>query len=393
MHKTLLSNDTTVITLERPQACSCALGLWLENGSRHQLPQQNGYAHLLEHLLFKGDAALTAQFDALGGQINAHTGRELTSWYGVVAADDGSRLLQLLVSRLIDFDLSAQQLDSERRVVMQELAGSTSGSPQALQEQAIATLWRDQPIAYPLLGDAGVLQTATVAAMRNYLRGLRVGSRLAVVAVGAVDHQCLLETCSRLTRLAAGQRPQPPPPHYQPQHQPGRPFIYRRDDQAIVQWLLPAAAARMDDKTYAALLLADHIVGGGSHSRLYRILRERHGLTYATRSALEFYSDHSLWSIQLDCSAAQIDHCIALVGQEMGALIASGPAPAELEVARAHLVARLQIMQDDHLSMMQRLAREHFYFGLHPDSQAYTHKLYSVSCDDIRSILTGMWQS
>jgi predicted Zn-dependent peptidase len=390
LHKTILENQLAVITLERPGAHSCALGLWLENGSRHQRPQQNGYAHLLEHLLVRGDAALLAEFEALGGQINGHCGRELTTWYGVVPAARGDRLLQFFAGRLSDLQLSEHAFASERQVVLQELA-SFAGSREALQEHALAAVWPAQPIGWPLLGDAGVLQTATLSALQTYLHELCVGSRLAVVAVGAVDHERLLENCADLGRFASGQRPQLLPPRYD--HQARQPFIYRHGEQAIVQWLLPAPAAIQTDNTYAALLLADHILGGGMSSRLYRSLRERHGLSYAVGSALEFYSDTTLWNIQLDCPVIHIEQCIALVQQEIQALIAARPATAELELARRYLAAHLQIMQDDHLSTMQRLGREHFYFGLHPDADDYTHSLDKINGDDICRVLAGAWRA
>lgn len=390
LNKTILTNQLAVISLARPDAHSCALGLWLENGSRHQQARQNGYAHLLEHLLLRANPALTAQFEILGGQINGHSGRELTAWYGLVPARHSEHLLALLAGALLDFQPSPQDFDGERRVVLQELANFSAGNRDALSEQALASVWPDQPIGYPLLGDPAVLQAATVSTLQDYLHDLCVGSRLAVVAVGAVDHARLLAACSRFDQLDAGRRPQRQVPSYR--HQVCQPFIYQRDNQALLQWLLPAARAAADTRTRTALLLADHMLGGGLNSRLYRTFRECYGLSYYPASRLEFYSDTVLWKVQLDCAVSQIERCGALVARELQDLIGCGPQPAELERTRGYLAARLQIMQDEHLTMMQRLAREHFYFGVHPDVEDYTHYIYSVAGDDIRAIFAAAWR-
>ena len=165
---TQLPNGVRVITRQLPQRHSAALGVWLINGTRHEAEHESGYAHLLEHLLFKGTAeldaaALAQRFDAMGGQVNAFTGRELTAFHGLVPAADIPELLRIFIDMLRQPRFTDADLALEKQVVFQEMAMVDDSPEEALEERGIARAWRGHPMGRPVLGAREQLSRATAA--------------------------------------------------------------------------------------------------------------------------------------------------------------------------------------------------------------------------------------
>lgn len=146
IHSTHFPNGLRLITRTLPGIRSAALGVWLVNGVRHQQPETNGYAHLLEHLLFKGTRELHGldlahRLDGFGGQVNAQTGRELTAFYGLVPSDDVAALLDLFIHMLLTPRFDDADVKTERSVILQEMAYVAADPEQAVEEYAISRAW------------------------------------------------------------------------------------------------------------------------------------------------------------------------------------------------------------------------------------------------------------
>src|SRR5579871_2804141 len=124
--KSLLSNGVRVLTEEMPHSHSASIGIWVENGSRYEEPHENGVSHLIEHLLFKGTRKRTAaqiaeEIDAVGGVLNAFTGKEYTCYYAKVLGADLAMTTELLADIFLDSVFDAAEIDRERQVVLQEI--------------------------------------------------------------------------------------------------------------------------------------------------------------------------------------------------------------------------------------------------------------------------------
>ena len=385
MPETVLKNGVTVISRPLARLRSCALGLWLENGVRHQADGQDGFAHLLEHLLLR-DESLQLRFEAMGGQINAETGRELTALYGLVPAVHAYELAELFGACLCDLHLSRPEFEAEKQVVLRERASAMSSPLECIEEQALGLAWRDHSLGWPILGADTALAGADWTALNAYLKMVRVGRRLAVVAVGNIDHATLIEACERLLALPEGVRPV----HTAPSFHPNR-YVAAASGQVYLQWLMPAPT--VGSSCYTAVLVAHHIVAGGMASRLYRELRQRRGWVYLLHGDLEFFSDAALWKLQLACDAKFLDRCEAQVQQVLTDVIAEGPTASELDLAKRHLAARLVLADDDASSLMRRLAREHFYLGRHPSIDEYLAMLSDVDAATVRELIVEAWRN
>ncbi len=381
---TTFSNGLRLVTLSLPGLQSAALGVWLINGPRHEAADEAGYAHFLEHLLFRHAleadmGGLAQRFDALGAQVNAHTGRELSVLHGQALGDELPELLALFVNMLAP-RFGDDEFAAEREVLRQELALANAGED-ALENEAVALAWGDHPLARPILGDDASLAAATPARLRAYAQATLTGQRIIVVAAGACDHAELTLACHPLTALPAGAgRAITAPTFTGGSHERTWRTAYSR-----LLWLLPAPAANDDA---IAALVTNHLLGGGTASHLFTTLREKQGLTYGVSSHLDQYSDTGLWWIETTCEARHTDASRSLVEAELTALAAGGPRAVELGAAKRNLRARLRMEQDDPIATMQRLAREAVYTGHHPSPAEYEERLAAVTADDVARCLT-----
>ncbi len=385
IQKSLLSNGVRILSY--PMATqSVAIGLWWLNGGRHQRPEQSGYAHLLEHLLFKGAAhydaeTLAQRFEAMGGQINAHTGRELTALYGLVPAENASELLELFVTMLLAPKFNEHDIVLERNVVLQEMALIADQPAERLEERGIALTWPGHPMGWPLLGRREALKQTTAQALRDYWSTQLSGDRLYVVAAGTIAHTELMQRCAPLSALSAASLPKQEPPR----HSYGIHRETSEGEQRHLLWVMPAPPANHPD--FPALLVANHILAGGVSSRLFQELRERRGLVYDVQSRHEVYSDTGLWFIQTACDTREAQDCRSAVEAILQQLIYSGPEAAELETAQRHLRAGLLIEADDPESVMERLAHEAIYLQRHPSLQERCEQLAAVTPARISELL------
>lgn len=386
-----LPNGIRVISKPLREQHSVALGVWLLNGTRHEAPAESGYAHFLEHLLFKGAAeldgpALAVRLEAMGGQVNAHTGRELTALHGLVPSGDLRELLRILGDMLCRPRFDDHDISLERQVILQEMAMIEDNPEEALEDRAMALAWPEHPLGRPILGRAEVIERADAAALRRYMQAQISGGRVWVTAAGDVDHAALLEACDGLSALPAGAAPpQTPPPFTPGDHQ-----VAVRGEQKQLLWVMPVPPAAADP--YYAHLVANHVLGGGVSSRLFQELRERRGLVYGIHSRLEFYSDGGTWSIQTACDPRHGDECREAVCASVAELLRDGIHPQELEIARRHLAANLMIDEDHPEGIMERLAREAVYLGRHPDFAERMNRLNTVTAEAVREALAAAWR-
>lgn len=390
INTTILANGVHIVTKRLRGHHSAALGLWLLNGSRHETTAQTGYAHFIEHLFFKGTEQLDGpdlglRLEAMGGQINAHTGRELTALHGLVPKGDVPELLQILGGMLCRPRFDDHDVSLERQVILQEMAMVEDNPEEALEDRAMSLAWPEHPLGQPILGRAEVIERATAASLRDYMRHHLSGDRIWVVAAGDVEHDSLVKACRELGQLPAGELSPQTPPQFTTGFHP----VTLSGEQSQLLWIMPIPAATADD--HYARLVANHVLGGGVSSRLFQELRERRGLVYGIHSRLEFYSDGGTWSIHTACDPRHADACRDIVSASVEHLLQEGINERELEIARRHLGAGLVIDEDHPDSIMERLAREAVYLRRHPDFPERMERLKAVTAETARAALAAAW--
>lgn len=385
-----LDNGVRVVSRTIPGCTATAVGIWLHNGSRHQTPTQSGYAHFLEHVFFKGTLdmdvmQLARHFECMGGQVNAHTGKEFTALHGMVPNADATTLLHTLSAMLIEPRFTQNDVELEREVVLQEMAMVRDQPEELLEEDLVMHIWPNQPMGWPILGTAEIIERLDSTVLRAYLSSLLCGRRVLVAAIGGTTHADVKKACGLLASLPAGTVPAVTPTVFQRQE-------LRRQygtAQACFSWAMPVP--ELTDARYPALVIANHILGGGSTSRLFQEVREQRGLVYGIGSQLEMYSDCGLWSIQTACEPDHAQECETAVEASVERLRTSGPSNDELDITRKFARASLHLEQFNLEGAMERMAREMLYLGRTISLEEHLQRLDAVTADDVRAVLDRAW--
>jgi predicted Zn-dependent peptidase len=273
-----LPTGERVISEHVPNVRSVSFGFWIGTGSRDETDARAGVSHFIEHLLFKGTSTHSAQeiaeiFDSLGGELNAATSRETTLVYARVPDDRLEPALDVMTGMV--YDPAFTEIDSEREVVLEEIA-MVDDNPQDLVHDVVAeAVFGGHPIGRPVIGRAEVISTVSRRALTAYHRAAYASDNIVVAAAGNVTHDRIVELLgARLPATESNPRRarkpfgRVPPPGYR--------FQRKATEQYHVCLGAPGISRR-DERRFAASLL-DSILGGSASSRLFPAIREKRGV-------------------------------------------------------------------------------------------------------------------
>ena len=357
-----LPNGARLLTEEVPGARSAALGFFVGVGSRHEAPRENGAAHFIEHMLFKGTqrrstAQLARDMDAIGGQVNAYTTKEHTCFYARSLDKHLDISLDILSDMLFHSRFAQEDVETERGVVLEEI-GMYEDSPEDLvSERLAAAVYKGSPLARPILGTQATLAPMTGEFLREYHRAHYRGDNTVVALSGSFSQEILDEIRRRFAALPAG-APQPVVPAvYTPA------FVVT--SKPIEQNHLTLAFPGLDynsPKRFALQLLSS-ILGGGVSSRLFQQVRERQGLCYTIYSYGAGHADTGVFCIYTALNKETEAKALATIRQVVDQLRREGPTSEELERAREQSKANVVMGLESTQSRMSHAGRSLLFSG------------------------------
>jgi predicted Zn-dependent peptidase len=357
-----LANGVRVVADPAPGYETLALTVAAGRGARAEDEGRSGWSHLLEHMVFKGAGERAARdiveaIEAEGGQINAATGHERTS-FQVRALAGGLPLAMAVTADLVQRPtLDADDLAREKNVVLQEIAEAADTPDDQVFELAQAAAFADQPLGRPILGAPAAIAEAAPAALEAWRAGLYAPDRLVISAAGAVDEDELLALAERHFAAAPGAPcADTAPGRFTGGHAQER----RKLEQAHLVFLLPAPGVA--DPGHWALRLFVEILGGGMSSRLFQEARERLGLAYAIDAYSDAYADAGVMGVYAGCAPADAGRLADVAAKEILSLAARVEA-AELARAKAQLKASLFMGRESLAARAEQAAAQQLAFG------------------------------
>ena len=342
-------NGLRVLIDEVPQSRSVAVGVWVRVGSRDDPADRPGMAHFIEHVAFKGTnrrdaSAISREIDAVGGHLNAATGKESTFYYAEVPADGLGTALDLLADLVQHPRFAPADVELERNVVLEEIRGHEDDPEESAYDLFAAGLWEDgHALSRPVLGTSDSIDGVSVDELVAHHDRMYRPDNMIVVASGAVDTDALVDLTERLFApgVANGSSPlRRSPPAF-------RPGVFDHDratGQTHLYFGFRGPDAHSDDRY--ALEVANSILGDGTSSRLFRTIREDRGLAYVVSSHLTAYSDAGMWLTYAGVAPRTTAEVIHLTTREFERL-RSEPIPEdEFRLAkqklRGHLILGLE---------------------------------------------------
>ncbi len=379
-----LSNGVRVVTEHMPGLASVALGVWVSAGGRHERPEQNGIAHFLEHMAFKGTKtrspqAIAEAIEDVGGYINAYTSREVTAYYARVLGEDTALALDVISDIVLNPVFDAREIETERHVILQEI-GQAADTPDDiifdwLQEQA----YPDQALGRPILGASGHVQQFGRDDLSRFVSEHYGPGQLIVSAAGAVDHDSLVAQAERIFGgLAVRAAPTPQAARFAG----GEMRHTKALEQAHVALAFEAPGYR--DPAFYTAQIYTNALGGGMSSRLFQEIREKRGLCYSIFAQSGAYSDTGMTTIYAGTSGDEVADLLRLTIDEM-ARTAQDFTTAELDRARAQMKAGLLMGLESPASRAERMARMVQIWGEVPALETTVARIDAVSVADVRS--------
>jgi predicted Zn-dependent peptidase len=355
-----LDSGQRVITERIASVRSVALGFWIGAGSRDETPSRAGISHFIEHLLFKGTRSYGAQdiaeiFDALGGELNAATSREHTLVYVRVADRHLEQALDVM-SDMVYAPLFAD-LDSEREVVLEEIAMYEDTPHELVHDLMSVAVFGDHPLGRPVIGTADVISSVGRRALTTYHQTMYQGANVVVAAAGNLKHDDLVARLQKAEQKQA-KTPGKGPRLRSPLVRPPRPsvqFQRKRTEQYHVCIGAPGIA-RSDRRRFSASLL-DALLGGSASSRLFQEIREKRGMAYSVYTFASQYTDSGLIGFYVGTRPENLADCLEIASEQIAEVAGGRLRKGELERAKENLKGRILLSMEATSNRMSRLGK------------------------------------
>jgi len=363
--RTILPSGAVIVTEAMSEVRSVSIGLWFDVGSRDEPEEIAGTSHFLEHLLFKGTPSRSAKdiadaFDAVGGDVNAFTGKEYTCYYARVLDDDLGMAFDVLSEMVTSSSLDSQELESERNVILEEIAMHEDAPDELVHDLFYRAMWDGHPLGRPVLGFNETVGAVSRDQLEGYWRERYSAPNLVVAAAGNLDHDRIVElVADRFSEgvdgrktLRAGIAPRPIR---------GVNVHRRPTEQAHIVMGTQGLHRSHEDRYVLAAL--DTVLGGGMSSRLFQEVREKRGLAYAVYSYSSMFADTGTFAVYAGTTPQNAHTVMDIITTELASVAANGITPQELERAKGHLRGALVLSSEDPGSRMNRLGRQQLALG------------------------------
>ncbi|MBX6384012.1 MAG: insulinase family protein [Microbispora sp.] len=394
VRRTVLPGGLRVVTETMPTVRSVAVGLWVGIGSRDEAPEHTGATHFLEHLLFKGtptrDAMeISASIEGIGGEINAFTAKEYTCYYARVLDEDLPLAIDVLADVVTSSLIAEEDVESERGVILEEIAMHDDDPSDVVHEQFSAELYGDTPIGRPILGNEESINALTPDRIREYYQRFYIPPRTVVSVAGNVDHERVVALVAAAYERAGalGGSAAPAPPRLDGpgvEVRTGVRVIDRPTEQANLV-LGTTAYSRNDDRRFALGVL-NAALGGGMSSRLFQEIREKRGLAYSTYSYTAQYADTGQFGIYVGCLPSKADDVLKICRDEVARVVAEGLTPEEITRGKGQMRGGLVLGLEDTGSRMSRIGKSELVYERLMSVDEVLARIEAVTPEEIAAV-------
>ena len=389
---TTLPNGLRVVTRHMPGLHSAALGVWVGAGCRDERIEQNGIAHFLEHMAFKGTARRSAvqiaeAIEDVGGYINAYTSRDVTAYYARVLQADVDLAFDVISDILLNPVFDDREIEVERGVILQEIGQSLDTPDDVIFDWLQEAAYPNQAMGRTILGPADCVSRFGRADLSGFVAEHYGPGQMIVAAAGAVDHDRIV----RMAEATFGHlKPRPSRQRDPARWQGAEARRVKRLEQAHFALALEGPGYRADD-FYAAQIFSGAL-GGGMSSRLFQKIREERGLCYTIFAQSGFHDDTGMLTIYAGTGAESLADLAHLTVDELRRA-ADDMSEPELARAKAQLRASLLMGLESPSNQAERLARTLAIWGRVPDAAEVAERISAVTVSEVRDharrLLTG----
>ncbi len=378
-----LANGFRIVTEKMAGLKSASIGIWVTAGGRNERVEQNGIAHFLEHMAFKGTKTRTSlqiaeEIEDVGGYINAYTSREVTAYYARVLGQDVPLALDVISDILLNPVFDEDEIEVERGVILQEIGQALDTPDDVIFDWLQDEAYPDQPIGRTILGPEERVRSFSREDLRRFVGEHYGPSQMILSAAGDVDHDAIVRAAEDLFGELKG-------------HVADSPLLAsfkggeRRELKTLEQAHFALAfegPGYCDDAIYEAQIYSVAL-GGGMSSRLFQEVREKRGLCYTIFAQTGAHSDTGMTTIYAGTSGEQLPELASLTMREL-ARAAEDMSDAEVARARAQMKAGMLMGLESPSSRAERLARLMQIWNRIPPLEETVEKIDAVTTQGVR---------
>jgi predicted Zn-dependent peptidase len=391
MKKYTLDSGLRLVVEPLPHLRSVTSGIWVNCGSVYEDDAVLGVSHFLEHMLFKGtpkrDAlAIASEMEAVGGVLNAFTGKEHTCYYARSLDEHFPLQLDLLADMYCNSLLDPTEFNREKKVIVEEINMYEDSPDEVAMDLFISALYPSHSYGPPIVGSLESVNALTPQQLSQHYRCYYNPSNSVLAVAGKVEPEQVLELAERYFAGFSGGEPAPETPI--PLTAPGSNYAFKDIEQSHVCLGFPGVTLA-DDDYYAATIIANAL-GGGASSRLFQEVREKRGLAYSAYSYLEAYVKGGFIMSYAATAPKNSGELIRVMAEQFLLLRDQGLSSQELKQSKDQLKGNLLLNMENTANVMSKLGRAELALHRNYDIEETTARLMAVSEDDISRVIARM---
>lgn len=385
--KTVSDDGLTIISEHIPSVRSVSIGVWVKTGTRFENKANNGAAHFLEHMMFKGTKRrsprqIARSLESVGGHLNAFTSKEYTCYYAEILDEHLLKAVNLFSDMLCNSTLPEKELEKERSVILDEIQSLEDTPDDLIQDVFVEKMFQDHPLGFSILGTEDSLTNMNRENLLGFYEENYISRRIVVAAAGNVDHDKLVNLSAKKFRFVSGNQNG----HIEAPQTFGVGEIKEQKSigQTHICMGVPSFPYHHPDR-YAMLVL-NTLMGGGMSSRLFQNIRERYGVAYSIYSFLDFYFDSGIFGVYLGTDKRNLKKALKLLEGEFERLKKKPIPEREFNEAKAQLKGNLVLGMESTANRMARLAKMEIYNGSFQEIDEIIDQIDSVDREKVWEI-------
>lgn len=365
--KITCNNGLRIVSEHIPHVRSVAVGIWVQAGSRYELPEENGLTHFIEHMLFKGTTKRTAkqiaeEFDRIGGNINAFTSKENTCYYAKVLDHHATHAVEILADMFFHSVFDPIEIEKERQVVLEEINMVEDTPDDIVHEYLWKEMYGNHPLGAPILGTEETLNSFTKEMILAYLEKHYTPENVVISIAGNIPDG-LTDYIKSLFGQFTRKRTQESTAFSTPVISPIYTEKSRETEQAHICLAYPGLAVKADN--IYSLVILNNILGGSMSSRLFQEIREDKGLAYSIYSYHSSYEDAGVLAIYGGTSSKQLNELQSSISDTIETIVQNGFTENEVASAREQLKGNLLLGLESTNARMSRNGKNELLYGKH----------------------------
>ncbi len=372
-----------------PHVRSVALGVCIEAGSQDESKGEEGIAHFIEHMLFKGTPTRSArtiaeQFDRMGGDVNAFTSKDMTCFYATVLGDHAETAISILEDMIFHSVFDEVEMEKEKSVVLEEIATVEDTPDDDVHEQLWRSMYPEHPIGKSILGSKYTIESFNKEMVRNFINRVYKPERIVISVAGNFDDRLInmIETLfgsfeSPSQKLVASNTETP-------LFKPG--IIIKEKDVEQSHLCIGFPALALKDKRMYDLVILDSILGSAMSSRLFQEVREERGLAYSVYSYYTSYEEGGSFIIYGGTSPEKTNELYETIDKIIEMVLTEGVSEEEIDQAKEHVIGGFLLSLESTESRMSRNGRNEIVYGKHRSIDDVVSDIQSVKRENIIQI-------